>query len=49
MSARDVVEGIVDDLKDRAGLDEMWNGIDEETQQEIIEAWIDIVRKEICK
>lgn len=37
--AEEVVKRILDDLTDRKGLRHAWESIDEEIQQEIIEAW----------
>ena len=37
--AEPIVEKIVDDLKGRSGLGNMWEEIDEETREEIKETW----------
>jgi len=40
-----IVEGILTDLKDRRGLRQEWNAIDDEIRQQIVETWSAIVRK----
>jgi hypothetical protein len=40
-----IVDGIIADLKDRGGLGDEWDQIDEDTQQEIRETWIEIAEK----
>lgn len=37
--ALDIVSGIIKDMCGRGGLQEVWEGIDEETQMEIISTW----------
>ena len=41
--AKDIVQGIVDDITSRRGLDHMWTGTDPNTQQEIFWEWVNIV------
>jgi len=38
-----IVEKIVCDLTDRRGLRQAWEGIDEEIQEEIRQAWANII------
>ena len=45
----DIVSNIIADLTSRGGLDDMWSGIDEEIQEEIINEWKKIVKREINK
>ena len=37
--------GILSDIKDRRGLSQEWDQIDEVIQEEIIQSWIDIIKK----
>jgi hypothetical protein len=41
-----IVDKILNDLTDRAGLSDAWDEIDDETQAEIIAEWQDIVQDE---
>ena len=34
---------ILDDITDRSGLQNAWDGIDEDIQNEILETWLDII------
>jgi hypothetical protein len=38
---------IVDDLTDRAGLDNYWWNMDEEIREEILTAWLAIIKQEL--
>ena len=49
MRACAIATRIRDDICDRAGLQNEWENIDEETQQEIIDAWVEIATQEICR
>lgn len=40
-----IVYDIINDISDRRGLDDEWNNIDGEIQDEIIEKWIDIIEE----
>lgn len=42
---RVIAQSIEDDFTDRRGLRQAWEGIDEETQQEIRDKWTAIVRR----
>lgn len=42
-TARDIVDGIVMDLRDRSGLGDAFDGIDEEIQTEVVDTWVEIV------
>lgn len=44
--ARKIVDGILVDLTDRRGLRQAWEGIDDDIQDEIIAAWVDIISGE---
>jgi hypothetical protein len=39
-----IVVGIIDDLKGRSGLEDMWYEIDENTRKEIFRKWVSIAR-----
>jgi hypothetical protein len=39
-----IVQGVVAYLSDRRGLRQQWDQIDEETKEEILEAWRQIIR-----
>jgi len=43
--AEEIVEKIIADLCDRRGLRHTWDSIDEDTQQEIRNTWITIVKE----
>jgi Mor family transcriptional regulator len=45
--AKQIVNLIVDDLRDRAGLGDEWDAIDLETQDEIKEEWVELVEEEL--
>jgi hypothetical protein len=47
--ARYVVNDIMQDMMERGGLSDEWEYIDPETQDEIIECWIDIVEQRLFK
>lgn len=40
-----VVNAIIADIRDRRGLKNAWNSIDEDIQKEIREEWANIIRK----
>jgi hypothetical protein len=42
-TARAVVDKIVDDITDRSGLGNAWEGIDADVREEIRKTWTDIV------
>lgn len=42
-AARKAVDNIIADLKDRRGLRQEWEGIDDDVQQEIRKVWRQIV------
>jgi len=42
-TASDIVDAIVDDICDLAGLGNEWESIDEKIQDEIKERWIEII------
>lgn len=42
-----IVDGILNDLKDRYGLKQAFNDCDESIQSEIVESWVDIAESEI--
>lgn len=42
-----IVQRIGRDLRDRSGLRHVWDGIDDDTQAEIVATWRDIAREEI--
>ena len=44
-TAEKIVNKIIDDLTDRSGLQNEWEGIDSYTQKEIKDTWIDIIMK----
>jgi hypothetical protein len=46
-TAESIVDQIISDLCDRRGLKHEWFGIDENTQQEIRQTWIDIAERMI--
>jgi hypothetical protein len=41
--ARQIVDKIVDDLTDRAGLENVWEELDEDIQNEIKQEWQEII------
>lgn len=41
--------GILRDLCDRSGLENEWERIDEDIQEEILEAWVKIVKSKLPK
>jgi len=43
MNADLAVDAIIDDLKDRCGFSDVWDQLDEQTQQEIRFNWIEII------
>ncbi len=45
--SKQIVEAIIEDLSDRKGLQNEWDELDDETEKEIIEEWIKIVKKHI--
>ncbi len=45
--ARKAVQGILDDLTDRRGLRQEWEGFDDEIQDEILETWEKLIAKAI--
>lgn len=45
--ARKIVYGIIFDLTDRRGLRQVWDGIDDEVKEEIIESWVEIVEESL--
>lgn len=44
-----IVQGILDDLRSRSGLQNEWDAIDTDTQEEIKSTWVDIATREIAK
>lgn len=44
-----VVEKIINDLKSRNGLSDIWDSFDKMIKSEIIQTWKKIIRKEIIK
>lgn len=42
-----IVFRIISDFTDRRGLRQEWENIDDDIQEEIIETWINIVKKEL--
>lgn len=44
-----IVDAIIRDLTDRGGLDGAWDSIDDDTQDEIRETWIQLVIEESQK
>ncbi len=44
---KQIVEEIIDFLRDRGGFDHWWDGIDEETQEEIKEGLEEIVKNKL--
>lgn len=47
--AERIVKAIEADFTDRRGLRQEWEQIDQETQMEIRETWVKLVRKELSK
>jgi hypothetical protein len=45
--AEKIADLIIDDLTDRGGLQNEWEGIDRETRAEIRSTWIDLARRVI--
>lgn len=45
--AKQIVGLIIDDLKDRCGLQDAWDEIDGKTKKEIIAEWTKLVKEEI--
>jgi hypothetical protein len=43
----EIVFSILNNLTDRSGIGDEWDGIDDEIQEEIIAEWIDIVKTKI--
>ena len=43
IQAEKIVDAIIEDFTDRRGLRQEWEQIDDETQKEIRDAWIEIV------
>jgi len=41
------VNAIVEDITDRSGIGNEWEGMDEETQGEIIATWVGIIVREV--
>lgn len=46
-SIRDAVKLVIEDLKNRSGLDGAWDSIDYGTRKEIEDEWVEIIKKEI--
>lgn len=44
-SAKDLLFDLLSDLTDRRGLRQEFEGIDSDVQEEILEAWLQIIRK----
>lgn len=42
-----IVFRFLEDFADRRGLGDEWDGIDDDIQDEIIETWLQIVKKEL--
>ena len=42
-----IVFRFIEDFTDRIGMGDEWDEIDDEIQDEIIETWIDIVKKQL--
>ena len=42
-----IVFRFIEDFTDRRGMGDEWDEIDDEIQDEIIETWIDIVKKQL--
>lgn len=42
-NVEDKVDAIVNDICDRGGLSSVWDNIDEDTQQEIKDVWMEII------
>jgi len=49
MRACAIATRIRDDICDRSGLQNEWENIDEETQQDIIDTWVEIATQEIAR
>lgn len=47
--AKRILAGILADLTDRRGLRHEWYGIDDEIQDEIVQAWESIINRELEK
>lgn len=45
--ARRAANRVLEDLRDRSGLDNAWEGIDPETQDEIVESWVKAIDEEV--
>jgi hypothetical protein len=48
MTAAEIVEKIIDDIRDRQGLGDEFDAIDEDIQEEIKAKWIAIIKGELC-
>lgn len=42
-TAKKIVEALITDLTDRRGLSDAWDSIDQETQEEIMTKWSNLV------
>jgi hypothetical protein len=49
MVACAIATRIRDDICDRSGLQNEWDQIDHDTQQQIIDIWVDIATQEIAR
>lgn len=49
MRACAIVHEILEDIRSRSGLQNEWEAIDADTQEEIKSLWIDIATREIAK
>ena len=47
INATKAVLKIVDDIKDRRGFKQLWDDLDDDIKQEIMEKWFDIVNEAI--
>ena len=43
----EIIEEIIEDISDRRGLKNEWNGIDKDIQDEIKEVWFNIIKEKI--
>ena len=48
-AAERAVKKIENDLRDRSGLQNEWENIDDETQNEIKSKWVKIIAREVLK
>lgn len=47
MSAENAAEKIAEDIRNRRGLEQTWNKIDEDIQEDILENWSNIISEEV--